>query len=151
MKTIIFDVIDTNDDGLIDRLEIPKSNDGFKRQLFRLDKFSLQSTFSKNKPDESIYVLDHYSHSIALDNQLFDSAQRRIDYTASALEKFYSKQKQALKNTLIITHFGKFCNMSFNITGNVQIILSKFIICHNRRYAPICILTDLSGDGQSAK
>lgn len=87
VKTVVFDVIDTDDDGLIYRLEVLKSSNGFKGQLFRLDTFSLQSSFTKNKPDESIYVLDAHSHSIDLDDKLFDDPQSCVDYVANALEK----------------------------------------------------------------
>lgn len=87
VKIIVFDVIDTDDDGLIYRLEVLKSNNGFKGQLFRLDTFSLQSTFTENKPDESIYVLDTHSHSVDLDDKFFDDPQSCIDYVASALEE----------------------------------------------------------------
>ena len=71
VKTGVFDVIDTDDDGLIYRLEVLKSNHGFKGQLFRLDTFSLQPTFTENKSDESIYVLDAHSHSCTVIYQYF--------------------------------------------------------------------------------
>lgn len=70
VKTVVFDVIDT-DDGLIYRLEVLKSNHGFKGQLFRLDTFSLQPTFTENKSDENIYVLDAHSHSCTVIYQYF--------------------------------------------------------------------------------
>jgi len=70
VKTVVFDIIDT-DDGLIYRLEVLKSNHGFKGQLFRLDTFSLQPTFTENKSDESIYVLDAHSHSCTVIYQYF--------------------------------------------------------------------------------
>ena len=90
VKTVVFDVIETDDDCLIYKLEVLKSKDGFKGQLFRLDTYSLQHTFSEHKPDESIYILDGYSHGIDLDNMLFDSPQDCIDFIANALqEKFY--------------------------------------------------------------
>lgn len=71
VKTVVFDVIDTDDDGLIYRLEVLKSNHGFKGQLFRLDTFSLQPTFTENKSNESIYVLDAHSHSCTVIYQYF--------------------------------------------------------------------------------
>ena len=89
VKTVVFDVIDI-DDGLIYKLEVLKSNNGFKGQLFRLDTFSLQSTFTENKPDESIYILDNHSHLVDLDDKFFDNPQSCIDYVANALEEnFY--------------------------------------------------------------
>lgn len=95
VKSVVFDVIDTADDGLVYRLEVLKSTKGFegrlfRGQLFRLDTFSLQCSFNPIKPDESIYVLDDYSHLVALDNQWFDDVQSCIDFVAKALQDNFS-------------------------------------------------------------
>ena len=90
VKTVVFDVIETDDDGLVYRLEVLKNADGFKGQLFRLDTFSLKCSFVENTSDESFYVLDSHSHSIDLENKVFNSEQDCIDFVANALsEKFY--------------------------------------------------------------
>lgn len=86
VKTVIFDVIDTYDDGLVYRLEVMTSDGGFQGQLFRLDTFRLQCTFVDNRPDESFYVLDGHSHLIDLEDKVFDSPQACIDFVAKALE-----------------------------------------------------------------
>lgn len=91
VKTIVFDVIETDDDGLIYRLEVLKTHNGFKGKIFRLDTYSLKSSFTKNKPDESIYVLDTHSHLIDLDEKVFDSEQSCIDFVAHALSKNFIK------------------------------------------------------------
>ncbi|OOR92910.1 hypothetical protein B0181_01100 [Moraxella caviae] len=90
VKTVVFDVIDTDDDGLVYRLEVLKSSNGFRGELFRLDTFSLQCSFVDSKPDESFYVLDTHSHSIDLDEKIFDDAQSCIDFVANALQENFS-------------------------------------------------------------
>ncbi|UXZ05624.1 hypothetical protein [Moraxella nasicaprae] len=90
VRTVVFDVIDTDDDGLVYRLEVLKSSNGFRGQLFRLDSFSLECSFSDNKPDESFYVLDTHSHSVDLDEKVFDDPQSCIDFVANALQENFS-------------------------------------------------------------
>lgn len=91
VKTVVFDVIETDDDGLIYRLEVMQANNGFKGQLFRLDTYSVQHSFSENKPDESIYVIDSHSHSIDLDEKVFNDPQSCIDFVANALAEKFTK------------------------------------------------------------
>lgn len=90
VKTIVFDIIDTYDDGLVYRLEVMKSNEGFRGQLFRLDTFRLSCSFVDSQPDESFYVLDSHSHRIDLDDKLFDTPQACIDFVANALGDNFS-------------------------------------------------------------
>lgn len=90
VRVVVFNVIDTDDDGLVYRLEVLKSDHGFKGQLFRLDTFSLQCSFVDSKPDESFYVLDTHSHSVDLDNKVFDDPQSCIDFVANALKENFS-------------------------------------------------------------
>lgn len=90
VRTVVFDVIDTDDDGLVYRLEVLKSDNGFRGQLFRLDTFSLQCAFVDSKPDESFYVLDTHSHCVDLEEKLFKDAQSCIDFVANALQENFS-------------------------------------------------------------
>lgn len=91
VKTVVFDVIDTPDDGLVYRLEVLKSARGFRGEIYRLDTFSLKCTFNEFTPDESIYVLDTHSHAIVeLAEKYFDSAQSCIDYVAKRLEENFA-------------------------------------------------------------
>ena len=90
VKTVIFDIIDTDDDGLVYRLGVMKSDNGFKGQLFRLDTFRLPCSFADSQPDESFYVLDSHSHRIDLDDKLFDTPQACIDFVANALKSNFS-------------------------------------------------------------
>ena len=92
VKTVVFDVIAADDGGLIYRLEVFKSDKGFKGQLLRRETYSLQCSFAEYKPDESIYVLDSHSHSIDLDGKLFDHPQSCVDFVANALEEKFKKE-----------------------------------------------------------
>lgn len=56
-QTVVFDAIETDHDSLVYRLEILKTPNGFKGELFRLDTYSLQCSFVGYGPDESIYVM----------------------------------------------------------------------------------------------
>lgn len=94
VKTVVFDVIETADDGLVYRLEILKTPNGFKGELFRLDTYSLQCSFVRYRPDESIYVIDGHSHSINLDVRTFQSPQECIDFVAKSLEEKLSINHQ---------------------------------------------------------
>lgn len=91
VKTIVFDVIETENDGLIYRLEILKTNKGFKGQLFRLDTYSLPCSFYQHTADESLYVLDNHSHFIDLDEKWFDDPQSCVDYVAHSLTEKFKK------------------------------------------------------------
>ena len=92
VKTVVFDVIAADDDGLIYKLEVFQSDKGFRGQLLRQETYSLQCSFAEYKPDESIYVLDSHSHSIDLDGKLFDNPQSCVDFVANALEKNFKKE-----------------------------------------------------------
>ncbi len=88
VKTVIFNVIETDDDGLIYRLEILKSPNGFYGQLYRQESYSLKCTFAEFTPDEIIYVLDY--HTLPdLDEQIFENEEACLNYVISSLnDKF---------------------------------------------------------------
>lgn len=89
VKTVIFDVIETDDDGLIFKLEVLSSSKGFRAQLSRQEMYTFKSTFAEFSPDEAIFVLDTHT-LIDLDEQVFSDAQSCVDYVAAELAKKFS-------------------------------------------------------------